>query len=270
MVCSIDHLASNVGVAMLRAGGTAADAAIAASAVLAVTAQHMCGMGGDLFAIVHHERGAPAVLNASGRAGSGADPDRMRAEGFTVMPTTGDIRSVPVPGCVDGWLALHERFGRLPMTEVLEPARRYASEGFSASPILAWAVSAVADLPGADDYRAPGTVRAGTRIRRPGVARALEAVAKGGRDGFYGGEFGAGLVALGGGEYEPADLERANADWVAPIGIDAWGYRVWTVPPNSQGYLTLAAAGILQGLDLTPDTSDAQWPHLLVDRKSVV
>src|SRR6478735_11793823 len=121
MVCSVDHLASSAGVAMLRAGGTAADAAVATSAVLAVTTPHMCGMGGDLFALVHDGPGPPAVLNASGRAGSGADPDRLRAEGFTSMPFKDDIRSVTVPGCVDGWLALHERAGRLPLADVLAP-----------------------------------------------------------------------------------------------------------------------------------------------------
>src|SRR3954464_5458251 len=91
MVCAVDHLASEAGVAMLRAGGSAADAAIATSAVLAVTTQHMCGMGGDLFALVHDGSGPPVVLNASGRAGSGADPDRLRAEGHTRMPFLDDI-----------------------------------------------------------------------------------------------------------------------------------------------------------------------------------
>src|SRR5881397_3098675 len=135
MVCAVDHLAAQAGVAMLRAGGTAADAAVAASAVLAVTTQHMCGMGGDLFALVHTGTGGPVeCLNASGRAGSGADPERMRAAGHTVMPLRGAIESVPVPGCVDGWEALHERFGRLALAEVLEPARALAADGFPASP----------------------------------------------------------------------------------------------------------------------------------------
>src|SRR3982751_6811711 len=89
MVCAVDHLAAQAGIAILRAGGTAADAAVATSAVLAVTTQHMCGMGGDLFAIVHHRDGPPEVLNASGRAGSGADPARLRAEGSTAMPFRG-------------------------------------------------------------------------------------------------------------------------------------------------------------------------------------
>ena len=99
MVCAIDHLAAEAGVATLRKGGSAADAAVAASAVLAVTNQHMCGMGGDLFALVHQDGLAPVALNSSGRAGSGADSARLRQEGHTFMPPTGDIRSVPVPGC---------------------------------------------------------------------------------------------------------------------------------------------------------------------------
>src|SRR3954462_507100 len=103
MVCAVDHLAAEAGVAVLRSGGSAADAAIATSAVLAVTTQHMCGLGGDLFALVHRPGDqAPTVLNASGRSGSGADADRLRADGHTAMPAYGDIRSVPIPGCVDG------------------------------------------------------------------------------------------------------------------------------------------------------------------------
>ena len=124
MVCSVDHLASGAGVHVLRSGGNAADAAVATSAVLAVTTQHMCGMGGDLFALVHHEDGTePACLDASGRAGSGAATaaDDLRREGHRRMPTDEDIRAVTVPGCVDGWLTLHERFGRLPLAEVLAP-----------------------------------------------------------------------------------------------------------------------------------------------------
>ena len=124
MVCSIDHTASSAGLAMLRAGGSAADAAIATSAMLAVTTPHMCGMGGDLFALVHDGTGPPTALNASGRAGQGADAARLRDEGASTMPYRHDIRSVPVPGCVDGWLALHERHGKLDLMQVLEPARR--------------------------------------------------------------------------------------------------------------------------------------------------
>ena len=137
MVCTVDHLASSAGVAVLRAGGCAADAAVAASAVLAVTTQHMCGMGGDLFVLVHSGGPSPAALASVGRAGSGASAAGLRADGFNEMPMHGDVRSATVPGCIDGWLALHGRFGRLPLAEVLTPAREYAVSGFPVSPLLA-------------------------------------------------------------------------------------------------------------------------------------
>src|SRR3954454_322457 len=127
MVCAPDHLAASAGLSMLRAGGSAADAAVAASAMLAVTFQHACGMGGDLFAMVH-DGTEVTCLNASGHAGSGADPDRLRSSGLIEMRLRDDIAAVPVPGCVDGWLALHERHGRLDLAVVLEPARRAAAD----------------------------------------------------------------------------------------------------------------------------------------------
>jgi gamma-glutamyltranspeptidase/glutathione hydrolase len=201
MVCAPNHLAASAGVRILGSGGTAADAALAAAAVLAVTAEHQCGMGGDLFALVHDpqsEPGAPpAALNASGRAGSGADPVRLRIEGHSVMPFRHDIRSAPVPGCVDGWLTLHARFGRLPLSDVLEPAVLYAASGFPASPLLAGAVTMLGDAQGADDLLEHHPLRHGDLVRRPGVAMALESIVRHGRAGFYQGPFGEGLLVLG-------------------------------------------------------------------------
>lgn len=263
MVCSVDHLASSAGLDCLRAGGSAVDAAIAANAVLSVTAPHLCGLGGDLLALVHDGPGAPAALNASGRAGSGADPGGLRAEGWDRMPYRGDIRSVPVPGCVDGWLALHERFGRLDLDRVLAAAIAYAEDGFPASVLLAFTRHLVADADGVDEW-ARGPLEAGRRIRRPGTAAALRAIAHHGRDGFYGGAFGEGLLERGGGEYSEADLVEPAADWVEPLGIEAWGRSVWTVPPNSQGYLALAGAWLGERLDL-PVADDPAWPHLLAE-----
>jgi gamma-glutamyltranspeptidase/glutathione hydrolase len=266
MVCSVDHLASSAGVAILRRGGTAADAAVAASAVLAVTSPHLCGMGGDLFALVHRPGDdAPAALNASGRAGSGADPARLRAEGHDVMPFHGDVRSVPVPGCVDGWLALHERFGRLALTEVLAPAVQYAGEGFPASPLLAVAQVLLDGVAGAEDLLEPRPLRAGDRVRRPGIALALAAVVEHGRAGFYEGAFGEGLLELGAGEFAPEDLRRPLADWVEPLRARAWDHDLWTIPPNSQGYLTLLGAAITEGLPLPEHPDDPAWAHLLVE-----
>jgi len=263
MVCSVDHLASSVGVGVLRDGGSAADAAVATSAVLAVTTQHMCGMGGDLFALVHFGDSAPAALAAVGRAGSGADSAAMRGEGLVAMPMHGDVRSATVPGCVDGWLALHERFGRLPLAQVLAAARDYAAHGFPASPLLVRATQRVVGVAGADDYLPAGGLLIGDRIRRPLVAAALDAIAGAGRQGFYCGAFGDGLIALGGGLFGPEDLKHSLAQWESPLMVQAWGHRIWTVPPPSQGYLTLAGATIAEGLDLPDDPDDPSWAHLL-------
>jgi gamma-glutamyltranspeptidase/glutathione hydrolase len=180
------------------------------------------------------------------------------------MPFHHDIRSVPVPGCVDGWLALHARHGRLPLADVLAPAIDYAGGGFPASPTLAASAPTIVHLDGADDYRVDA-LRPGTRIRRPLVAQALHDIVEGGRAAWYLSGFGDDLLALGAGEYERADLEHVHADWVEPIGTRAWEHDLWTVPPNSQGYLTLAGAWIADGLDLPDDTDDARWAHLLIE-----
>ncbi|WP_406674372.1 gamma-glutamyltransferase [Nonomuraea sp. N2-4H] len=262
MVCSVDHLASAAGLAMLERGGSAADAAIAANAVLAVVAPHMCGLGGDLFALVH-DGATVTALNASGRAGSGADPARLRAEGHTRMPHLHDIRSVTVPGCVDGWVALHAKYARLPMAELLAPAIRLAEAGFPASPLMPAGAASAARRPGGGDF---ASVRAaGDRVTRPGVARALKAVAERGRKGFYLGEFGQGLMELGAGEYIEADLALPGADWVEPLKTRAYGHDVYSMPPNSQGYLLLMSLAIAEGLDLPASPAHPAWAHLLAE-----
>src|SRR5262245_21339591 len=269
MVAAADNLAASAGVAALRAGGSAADAAVAAGAVLAVTNQHQCGLGGDLFALVHRPGQPVTALCAAGRAGSGAGADGPRREGLDRLPLHGDIRAVTVPGCVDGWLELHGRFGRLPLPLVLEPAIAYAARGFPASRLLAYSAVAVLSLDGADDYRAAAGDGArlvpGASVRRPGVATTLDAIATGGRDAFYRGPFGEGLMKLGGGLFAAEDLARAQAEWVTPLRLTAWGHDVWTTPPPSQGYLTLAGAWIAEGLPLPDDPADPAWPHLLAE-----
>jgi gamma-glutamyltranspeptidase/glutathione hydrolase len=265
-VASPDRLASEAGVAMLEAGGTAADAAVAASAAIAVTSPHLCGMGGDLWALVH-TGGEPEALDSSGWAGSGADAARLRDEGWEEMPFSGDVRAAPVPGCVDGWLALHARHGRLPFDAVLAPAIALAEEGFPCSPLLALLLPHFTAHVADEDDLLPATtpVARDVRVRRPALAKTLRAVATSGRAGFYEGTFGAALVAVGGGEYEPADLATPIARWVEPLGLDVWGRRVWTVPPGSQGYLTLAGLHLAERLDLPDDPDDGRWAHLLVE-----
>lgn len=271
MVSSDDHLATSAGVAMLVHGGSAADAAVAANAVLAVTAPHACGLGGDLFALVHHGDVSPASLLAVGRSGAGADADRLRAEGAATMPLHGDVRSVTTPGCVDGWLALLARFGRLPVDQVLAPAIRLAAGGFPPSRELSAAATLLAD----DDRRAGLSGPGGSplhRVSRPGVARQLAIVAAEGRDGFYGGEFAAGVVEATAGELTADDLRRSHADWVEPISTRAWGVELWGPPPVSQAYVGLSAWWMTEGLPLPGDPDDPAWPHLLVEaiRQSAV
>ncbi len=220
MVASADHLASQAGMNVLAQGGSAADAAIATNAVLAVTAPHMCGMGGDLFALVHDgDGGARCALNASGRAGSGADPERLRAEGHAAMPFRLDIRCVTVPGCVDGWLALHERFGRSRWRRCScrRSPRRRRLPGVAAAGRRRCPAGRPSTCRPTSSSSAAAARRPGDLVRRPGAARTLAAIAAEGRDGFYAGEFGDGLLGLGGGEFAEADLARAQADWVDPL-----------------------------------------------------
>ena len=265
MVSSVDNLATEAGVAMLRRGGSAVDAALAANAVLAVVLPNQCGLGGDLFALVHRDSERPVAINASGRAGSGADPDGLRAAGLTRMPERGNVASVPVPGCVDGWVELHRRFARLGLEEVLEPARRYAEDGFPAPPYLTEAVPKIASTPAGPELAPGGSLAPGDLIRRPGVGRLLAGIGSGGRRAFYEGEFGESLIDLGAGQYTEDDLRRPQAEWVDPLSMRLWGRDVWVPPPNSQAYLAVAAAWMVERLDLPADPTDPLWAHLLVE-----
>jgi gamma-glutamyltranspeptidase / glutathione hydrolase len=264
MVATADQAATQAGMAAIARGGNAVDAAIAANAAIAVTAPHLCGLGGDLFALVHTGESVVA-LNASGRAGAGADADRLRAEGYTAMPFRHDARSVTVPGCVDGWAVLHERFGALALTEVLAPAVQLAENGFPASPLLVGSLAMVDEAGRANLHElARQAVTTGARVVRPGVGRVLRTIASLGRDGFYGGEFGAGLVKLCNGEFTDADLDHRYAEWVEPLSTEAFGVELHTIAPNSQGYLTLGAARLATRLEL-PDPDDPLWAHLLIE-----
>jgi gamma-glutamyltranspeptidase/glutathione hydrolase len=275
MVAAADHLASSAGVAALRAGGNAADAAVAAGAVLAVTTQHQCGMGGDLFALVGRPGEPVAALCAAGRAASGADAVQARCEGLLRLPRRADIRAVTVPGCVDGWVELSRRYGRLPLARALEAAITYAAAGFPVSRLLSAMAPEVLGLAGADDYLDPamaagGTLPAGTLIRRPGVAAALGAIASDGRAGFYEGAFGEGLVRLGRGLFTRDDLAHSQAEWVEPLRMTLWDHDVFVPPPPSQAYLTLAGGWVAERLSPPDDPDDPAWAHLLAEAARAV
>ena len=253
LVASADQLATQAGVRAMVLGGNAIDAALATNAAMAVAAPHLCGLGGDLFALVHRD-GEVFALNSTGRAGSGADAAALRAQGHTEMPFRHDISSVTVPGCVDGWMALHERFGTLPISDLLQPAIDLAAGGFPASPLLV-AAAARADE-GANENLGEllsQLTRPGARVHRSGVARTLQAIVDGGRGAFYHGEFGQGLKSLGGGLYTDDDFVTPLSEWVTPLTVNTFGVDLWTLPPNSQGYLALGAAELVGRLDLPED-----------------
>ncbi len=149
---------------------------------------------------------------------------------------------------------------------MLAPAIALAEDGFPASPLLVGSLATI-DEPARVrlEELARQATRPGAPVRRPGAARTLRAIGEGGRGAFYEGEFGDGLLAVGGGHFTADDLARSQADWVEALGLDAWGHRLWTVPPSSQGYLALAGAWIAQGLPLPDDPDDPRWAHLLIE-----
>jgi gamma-glutamyltranspeptidase / glutathione hydrolase len=270
MVASADQLATQAGMTALAHGGTAVDAALATSAAIAVCGPHLNGLGGDLLALIHHGGEVHALL-AVGRAGSGADAAALRADGHREMPLRHDIRSVTVPGYVDGWLAVHRRFATLPADVVLAPALDLAEHGFPSSPLLVGALARVDERARVNLAELAGQADAvGSPVRRPGVAATLRAVAAAGRDGFYGGAFGDGLLGLGAGWFTDADLATSLAEWVEPLRATAWGVELWTTPPSSQGYLAIGAAALANGLDLPDDPDDDRWAHLLIEASTAV
>lgn len=264
------HDATAAAVRVMRAGGSAADAVIAANAVLGMVLPDTCGIGGDLFAIVHAPGMIrPEVLNASGRGGSGLDAARLRDRGLEAIPYLGPL-SITVPGAVDGWEALLGRHGRLTLADLLADAIRLGTDGFETSLELADSLdrlqeslspqaSAAALYPGG----APPT--AGTRLRRPDLAATLQAIAADGRTAFYEGEVAHAIAAATDGTLTPDDLAANRPEWVDPIGVDVFGMTGWTVPPNSQGYLTLAAAAIIELLEPPADVTDPAFHHAVIE-----
>ncbi len=266
VAATADQLATQAAMSTFTLGGNAVDAALAANAVLAVTAPHLCGMGGDLFALVRAADGEIVALNSSGRAGSGADPESLRAEHLTAIPLRNDIRIVTVPGCVDGWTALHDRFGRLDLATIFAPAIRLAASGFPASPLLVGSLSLLDDA-GREQLHelADQATSVGARVRRPGIALTLQAIVAGGREAFYDGAFGEGLVALGGGLFTEDDLATVQAEWIDPLIANAFGVDLVTIGPNSQGYLTLGMARLAEAAGLPDDPDDPTWAHVLIE-----
>jgi gamma-glutamyltranspeptidase/glutathione hydrolase len=254
----------------LRAGGNAVDAAIAATATQGVVAPETCGIGGDLFALIHRPGWeTPKALNATGRAGSGADAGRLRDLASTVIGRD-DPLCVTVPGCVDGWATLSADLGHLPLAGCLAPAIANALDGFEVSTELAMKFEMGAYVysrhPAVSDLYPEGRVAAkGDRVRRPALAETLQAISDGGRDAFYLGDPARDIAEELGGVITLDDLAGGHADWVDPISCAVGGLTAWTIPPNSQGYLGPAALAVFQMLAPPSDPEDPDWWHLLIE-----
>ena len=262
------HLATSAAIETIASGGDAIDAAIAANAVLGVVAPETCGVGGDLFALIHQPgQDRPQALNASGRAGSQVSSQALRDRGHTTMPQMGP-ESVTVPGCVDGWHHLARFAGRLTWTERLAPALTFAREGFPASSELCRSLKARRAAIGDQHisrYLLPGGVppEPGQTLVRPDLAETLETVPD--RDGFYLGPPGKAISKATGDLISAEDRAADQAEWVDPLGLALYGRHAWTIPPNSQGYLTLAAGAVFERVAAGVDPHDPLAWHLAIE-----
>ncbi len=279
MVATSQPLATQVGLQVLKDGGNAIDAAIAANAAIGLMEPTGNGIGGDLFAIVWDAESERLY----GYNGSGRSPQSLTLEwfvdnGYEEIPAYGPL-PVSVPGTVDGWFALHERFGDMPMDDILQPAIDYANEGFPVSEIIAYywdlSVPSRAEYPGfleqfTIDGRAP---REGEIWRNPNLGNTLKAIAEGGRDAFYKGDIARTIgdyMAENGGFLAYEDLAAHEGEWVEPLSADYRGYEVWELPPNGQGIAALQILNILEGYDMASyGFGSPEHVHLFTEAKKL-
>ena len=276
IVCASQPLATMVGIDVLKAGGSCVDAAIATNAMLGLTEPGSDGIGGDLFAIVWSQQDQRLFgLNASGRAPYEWNLERARERQLDRIPRHSPL-SWTVPGCVSGWAALNERFGKLDLARCLEPAIGYAEEGFPVSPVIAttqfgyWTEERFPHL--AAVYHPEGKIpRFGDVFKNPFLARTYRQIAEGGVGAFYEGEIAERIVAKStelGGYMALRDLADHTADWVEPVTSSYRGFDVWELPPNGQGIAALQMLNILENFEISElEHNSAEHLHLLVEAK---
>ena len=270
------YLASEAGQEILRQGGNAIDAAIAANAALGVVYPHMTGLGGDAFWLIYEATsGRVYGLNGSGRSGRQVNRELYRQQGLESIPQRGLLAAITVPGAVDSWGQVHQRFGHLPWGDLLQPAIRLATEGYPVTASQArWTqVDALwlrqygnGDNPFLPNAQVP---RPGDDISNPALATTLERLARQGAAEFYQGETAWRLtefLAASGGVLTPEDLAAHQSTWVEPISTTYRGYRVWELPPNSQGFTVLQMLNLIQPYNLQGmGHGSADYYHLLVE-----
>jgi gamma-glutamyltranspeptidase / glutathione hydrolase len=280
MAATSHPLATDTALNVLRAGGSAVDAAIAANAMLGLCEPTGCGMGGDLFAIVWD----PKAKKLHGLNGSGRSPKSLTREwflehGHEKIPSHGPL-PVTVPGCVDAWFTLHEKFGRLPIADVLQPTIEYAKAGVPIPQTIAeyWrrSVPLLAEYPGFKEVFVPWgrAPREGDVFRNPALAKTLTRLVAGGRDAFYRGAIAKEIVGFlmpHGGHLTVADFAAHRSDWVEPVSTTYRGYEVFELPPNGQGIAALQILNLLEPHDVkSMGFGSAEWVHLFVEAKKIV
>lgn len=279
IACTSHPLATSAAVDILRKGGTAIDAAIAANAVLGVVEPHVNGIGGDLYAIVYEAKtGKLHGLNASGRSPYSLTLDTFVKRKLTHIPALGPL-PVSVPGCVDGWFSLHDKFGKKTMPEILDYAIGYARNGFAvadeASHSWKRVAAAYGKYPNVAEVYLPGgkAPKRGEVFRNPLLANTLEKIAKGGRDAFYKGEIAQaidGFMRKNGGFLSARDLAEHSSEWISPVSANYRGYDVWELPPNGQGIAALQILNILEGFDFSKiQFGSPEHIHLFVEAKKL-
>jgi gamma-glutamyltranspeptidase/glutathione hydrolase len=279
MAATSQPLATQVALDILKKGGNAIDAAIAANAVLGVVEPTGCGVGGDLFAIIWSaEKQKLYGLNASGRSPRSLKLDYLKNQGYEFIPSTGPL-PVSVPGCVDGWFEMHDMFGRLPMRDILQPAINYARDGFPVTEVIAYyldrGTQALKDFPNIKETYMPGgkAPAKGEIFKNPRLANTLDKIAKGGRNEFYRGSIAKAIDAFmksHGGFLSYDDLSRHSSEWVEPVSSSYRGYDIWELPPNGQGIATLQILNILEGFDLEQmGFGSAEYIHLFTEAKKL-
>jgi len=279
MVATSQPLATQVALDILKAGGSAVDAAIAANATLGLMEPTGCGIGGDLFAIVWDaEKGELTGLNASGRSPESLTLQHFRDLGMEGIPYLGPL-TVSVPGAVDGWYELHGRYGRLPMSDLLAPAISYAEEGFPVTQFIAnlWQenVESRQDFAGVKEVYMPGGAapKTGDVFKNPNLANTYKKIAAGGRDAFYKGDIAKSIdayMAEHGGFLTYEDLAKHTSEWVTPQKTNYRGYDVYELPPNGQGIIALQMLNILEGYDLrSMGYGTKEYLHTLIEAKKV-
>jgi gamma-glutamyltranspeptidase/glutathione hydrolase len=279
MAATSQPLATQVALDILKKGGNAIDAAIAANAVLGLVEPTGCGIGGDLFAIIWSaDKGKLYGLNASGRSPRSLKLEYFKEIGYEFIPSRGPL-PVSVPGCVDGWYEMHDMFGRLPMKDILQPAISYAREGFPVTEVIAYYLErnteVLKEYPNIKEVYMPDgkTPAKGEIFKNPLLANTLEKIVKGGRNEFYRGSIArdiASFMKKQGGFLTYDDMSRHHSEWVEPVKTTYRGYEVWELPPNSQGIAALQILNILEGYNLAlMGFGSTDYIHLFTEAKKL-